>query len=247
MPWVDAPWHPPPQSGGGGPGEAGGGGDPRRSLAVAPSTGFAGPPPPFHGGGRAPLISASGHRTWPSPKSIVATQRRRSRLRRVVLAAAACFGLALGRRARQRRLRRLADRSRSCRRCPTRRRSPTSTIVVDRDGRLLRPFTIADGRWRLPVTKDEVDPRFLDMLIGYEDQRFYEHGGVDSERAAPRRRAVRACRRPHRLRRLDAHHAGGAADRRRRHAERRRQAPPDRASRGRSRRASARTRSSTST
>ena len=57
----------------------------------------------------------------------------------------------------------------------------TSTIVVDRDSRLLRPFTIADGRWRLPVTKDQVDPRFLEMLIGYEDRRFEEHGGVDYE------------------------------------------------------------------
>ena len=42
-----------------------------------------------------------------------------------------------------------------------------------------RPFTIADGRWRLPVTKDDVDPKFLKMLIGYEDQHFFEHGGVD--------------------------------------------------------------------
>ena len=55
----------------------------------------------------------------------------------------------------------------------------TSTVVLDRDGRLLRPFTIADGRWRLPVTKAEVDQRFLDMLIGYEDQHFAEHHGVD--------------------------------------------------------------------
>ena len=55
----------------------------------------------------------------------------------------------------------------------------TSTIVVDRDGKLLRPFTIGDGRWRLPVGRDEVDPKFLRMLIGYEDQRFYEHGGID--------------------------------------------------------------------
>ncbi|MCR4283539.1 MAG: transglycosylase domain-containing protein, partial [Bauldia sp.] len=56
---------------------------------------------------------------------------------------------------------------------------PTSTIVVDRDGKLLRPFTIADGRWRLPVTKADVDPRYLDMLIAYEDRRFAEHDGVD--------------------------------------------------------------------
>jgi penicillin-binding protein 1C len=55
----------------------------------------------------------------------------------------------------------------------------TSTVVLDRDGRLLRPFTIADGRWRLPVTKAEVDQRFLDMLIAYEDRRFREHNGVD--------------------------------------------------------------------
>jgi penicillin-binding protein 1C len=56
----------------------------------------------------------------------------------------------------------------------------TSTIVVDRNGKLLRPFTISDGRWRLPVTKADVDPKFLSMLIGYEDQRFYQHGGADA-------------------------------------------------------------------
>ena len=55
----------------------------------------------------------------------------------------------------------------------------TSTVVVDRDNRLLRPFTIADGRWRLPVTRREVDPRLIAMLIGYEDRRFAEHDGVD--------------------------------------------------------------------
>lgn len=55
----------------------------------------------------------------------------------------------------------------------------TSPVVLDRDNRLLRPFVIADGRWRLPVTKADVDRRFLDMLIGYEDRRFYEHDGVD--------------------------------------------------------------------
>jgi penicillin-binding protein 1C len=54
-----------------------------------------------------------------------------------------------------------------------------STIVVDRDGRLLRAFTLPDGRWRLPVTATEVDPRYLAMLIGYEDGRFYDHDGVD--------------------------------------------------------------------
>lgn len=59
---------------------------------------------------------------------------------------------------------------------PTRVHSP---IVVDRSGQLLRPFTTADGRWRLPVGVDDVDPRFLALLQTYEDRRFHRHGGVD--------------------------------------------------------------------
>lgn len=54
-----------------------------------------------------------------------------------------------------------------------------SPIVVDRNGALLRPFAMADGRWRLPLTLGEVDPRYIDMLIAYEDRRFYQHSGVD--------------------------------------------------------------------
>ncbi|SHE51529.1 penicillin-binding protein 1C [Devosia limi] len=56
---------------------------------------------------------------------------------------------------------------------------PVSTAVVDRAGLLLRPFTTSDGRWRLPVTVDEVDRRFIDMLIAYEDQNFERHGGIE--------------------------------------------------------------------
>jgi penicillin-binding protein 1C len=54
-----------------------------------------------------------------------------------------------------------------------------SAVVVDRDGRLLRPFTLPDGRWRLPATTHDVDPRYLAMLVAYEDGRFQEHDGVD--------------------------------------------------------------------
>ncbi len=54
-------------------------------------------------------------------------------------------------------------------------------MVLDRDGQLLRAFTMPDGRWRLPVTAQDVDPRFIAMLLAYEDHRFYTHRGVDPE------------------------------------------------------------------
>jgi penicillin-binding protein 1C len=54
-----------------------------------------------------------------------------------------------------------------------------SVEVRDREGRLLRPFALADGRWRLKAETRDVDRRFRDMLVAYEDKRFWEHGGVD--------------------------------------------------------------------
>jgi penicillin-binding protein 1C len=54
-----------------------------------------------------------------------------------------------------------------------------SILVVDRDGRLLRPYTTLDGRWRLPAGREQVDPRFLQLLLAYEDKRFGAHRGVD--------------------------------------------------------------------
>jgi penicillin-binding protein 1C len=54
-----------------------------------------------------------------------------------------------------------------------------STTVVDREGRLLRPYATSEGRWRLPARADGVDPRYLALLVAYEDRRFREHAGVD--------------------------------------------------------------------
>jgi len=56
---------------------------------------------------------------------------------------------------------------------------PVSTAVVDRTGLLLRPFTTEGGRWRLPVTLAQVDRRFIDMLIAYEDRNFEAHHGIE--------------------------------------------------------------------
>jgi penicillin-binding protein 1C len=54
-----------------------------------------------------------------------------------------------------------------------------SAQVLDREGRLLRAYTTPEGRWRLPVAVKDVDPRYVDALIAYEDKRFREHHGVD--------------------------------------------------------------------
>jgi penicillin-binding protein 1C len=54
-----------------------------------------------------------------------------------------------------------------------------SREVVDRNGRLLRPFQTDDDMWRFPATVGDVDPLFLRMLMAYEDRRFAHHPGVD--------------------------------------------------------------------
>ena len=55
-----------------------------------------------------------------------------------------------------------------------------STTIVDRNGKLLRAYAMADGRWRLPVdAKRDVDPGYLKLLLAYEDKRFHSHAGVD--------------------------------------------------------------------
>lgn len=55
----------------------------------------------------------------------------------------------------------------------------TSVEVLARDGRLLRAFTVGDGRWRLAVDPTRVDLGYVAMLLAYEDHRFYAHRGVD--------------------------------------------------------------------
>jgi penicillin-binding protein 1C len=56
-----------------------------------------------------------------------------------------------------------------------------SHVVLDRDGRLLRAYATKEGRWRLPATVQDVDPRFLKLLFAYEDKRFWTHHGVDPQ------------------------------------------------------------------
>ena len=55
----------------------------------------------------------------------------------------------------------------------------TAVTVLDRNGDLLRAYTVESGRWRLPISLGEVDRTYLDMLVAFEDKRFYRHNGVD--------------------------------------------------------------------
>ncbi|WJR75019.1 penicillin-binding protein 1C [Bradyrhizobium sp. NP1] len=63
---------------------------------------------------------------------------------------------------------------------PLEKAREVSTTTVDRNGKLLRAYAMADGRWRLPVdAKANVDPTYVKLLLAFEDQRFYSHHGVD--------------------------------------------------------------------
>ncbi|MBB4004171.1 penicillin-binding protein 1C [Aurantimonas endophytica] len=55
----------------------------------------------------------------------------------------------------------------------------TGVEVRDRNGALLRAFANDDGGWRLAAGAEDVDPRYLAMLLAWEDKRFAEHPGVD--------------------------------------------------------------------
>ncbi|MBX9588888.1 MAG: penicillin-binding protein 1C [Hyphomonadaceae bacterium] len=59
------------------------------------------------------------------------------------------------------------------------RAEAVSVTVLDRNDRLLRAYTSPDSRWRLPAEVRDVDPRYLAMLIAFEDKRFRRHHGVD--------------------------------------------------------------------
>ncbi len=62
---------------------------------------------------------------------------------------------------------------------PLPERITVSAEVLDRDGPLLRAFATPDGYWRLATDLDRVDKPFLDMLVAYEDKRFWDHRGID--------------------------------------------------------------------
>ncbi len=62
---------------------------------------------------------------------------------------------------------------------PLAKANQISQVVLDHRGQPLRAFPLEDGRWRLKADLDIVDPAFIEALLAYEDERFYQHIGVD--------------------------------------------------------------------
>ena len=54
-----------------------------------------------------------------------------------------------------------------------------SPEVVDHSGTLLRAYLTHDGYWRMNTELRDVSPRYLAMLMAYEDKRFEDHPGID--------------------------------------------------------------------
>jgi len=53
-----------------------------------------------------------------------------------------------------------------------------STLIVDKDHKLLGAHIANDEQWRFPP-KAKLPPKFTTALIAFEDKRFYQHHGID--------------------------------------------------------------------
>ena len=54
-----------------------------------------------------------------------------------------------------------------------------SKVLRSSDGSILELRLTESGHWREPARLAEIDPSFVELLIAYEDQRFWSHHGVD--------------------------------------------------------------------
>lgn len=55
---------------------------------------------------------------------------------------------------------------------------PYSTVIEDRNGKLLGALIAADGQWRFPPP-DSIPDRMKECIIMFEDKNFYMHPGID--------------------------------------------------------------------
>lgn len=54
-----------------------------------------------------------------------------------------------------------------------------SRVVLAEDGSVLRAFADRQGVWRYPVSLNAVSSNYIEALVGYEDQYFFQHPGVN--------------------------------------------------------------------
>lgn len=62
---------------------------------------------------------------------------------------------------------------------PARLAASDSVVVSYRDGTPAHVFLAEDGRWRVPVRLETLDPAYVEALLKLEDRRFAWHPGVD--------------------------------------------------------------------
>ena len=54
-----------------------------------------------------------------------------------------------------------------------------SKVIRSESGEVINLRLTASGHWREPADINRIDPLLVNMLVAYEDQRFWQHHGVD--------------------------------------------------------------------
>ena len=62
-------------------------------------------------------------------------------------------------------------------------RWPASTMVLDREGRIVRGYVAPDDSWCFPVARRDLSPWLIAATVAVEDGRFRRHRGVDGRAA----------------------------------------------------------------
>ncbi|MBC8185946.1 penicillin-binding protein 1C [candidate division KSB1 bacterium] len=57
--------------------------------------------------------------------------------------------------------------------------SSPSTIILDKDSKMLRVTLAADEMWRIPIKTGDISPALKKAVLAYEDRHFYYHFGVN--------------------------------------------------------------------
>ena len=59
------------------------------------------------------------------------------------------------------------------------RLSKLSDVIRGDSGEIINLRLTSSGHWREPADLNRIDPLLIEMLVAYEDKRFWHHHGVD--------------------------------------------------------------------